>query len=82
MLPIHAYHRWLVWIEGELYPGEPAILVGRTGLGSDNQVGIEIRYFCSKHPYFADRYFKMRASASDGACYGVPVGAVVVFESY
>jgi hypothetical protein len=45
-------------------------------------VWVEICYLRSKHPYFAYRYFKMRASASDGACYGVPVGAVVVFESY
>jgi hypothetical protein len=52
-------------------------------LASDNQMRIEIRYLCSKHPYFFDdRYFKMRASASDGACYGVPIGTVVVFESY
>jgi hypothetical protein len=65
-----------------LYPREPAILVGRAGLASDNQMRIEIRYLCSKHLYFADRYFMMRTSASDGACYGVTIGAVVVFESY
>ena len=82
-MPIHAHQRWLVWIEGELYPGEPAILVGGAGLASDNQVRIEILYLCSKHPYFFDdRHFKMRASVSYGACYGVPIGTVVVFESY
>ena len=51
-------------------------------MASDNQVRIEIHYLCSKHPYLAYRYFKMRASPSDGACYGVAIGAIVVFESY
>jgi hypothetical protein len=57
-------------------------MIGGAGLASDNQVRIEIRYLCSKHLHFADRYLKMRPSASDGACYGFPIGAVVVFESY
>ena len=57
-------------------------MVGGARLASDNQMRVKIRYLCSKHPYFAYRYFKMRASVSDGARYGITIGAVVVFESY
>ena len=82
LLSIYTHYRLLVWVEGELYPGEPAVVIGGAGLASDNQVRIEIHYLCSKHPYLAYRHFKMRASPSDGACYGVAIGAIVVFESY
>ncbi len=82
MLPIDAHQRWLVWIEGELYPRKPTVVVGEARLATDNQMRIEIRYLCSKHRYIANRYFKLRASALDAACYGVTIGAVVIFESY
>ena len=58
-------------------------MVGGARLASDNQMRIEIRYLCLQHLYLAyDRYFNMRASPSNGACYGVTIGAIVVFEGY
>ena len=72
----------MVWINRELYPGEPAVVVGGARLASDNQMRIEICYLCLKYPYFAYFYFKVWASALNGACYGVTIGTVVVFESY
>ncbi len=57
-------------------------MVGEARLATDNQMRIEIRHLGSKHRYIANRYFKLRASALDGACYGVTIGAVVIFESY
>jgi hypothetical protein len=57
-------------------------MVGGARLASDNQMRIEICYLWSKHPYFAYPYFKMGASALNGACYSLTIGTVVVFESY